>query len=517
MDEKDEQKYVSEALCITYLKDATHIGEFLNSIGEEDVQRSVNDLLKTIMVDNIDGVTIVCEMNYVDRLYRDTYYAYFATKYHNTKRNCKRLFFFSGNLGLDTFFSYDDASENKLQENFVGVSILKPLSQGKIGRTLLDPVKLHIHAYIRTTDFQFFLFGHTLQVEAFPYSSQDGEMMTCAETTAWNIIEYYGVRYPEHKTALPSEMLHLVESMSYERDLPSSGLSVYNISYLLKAFGFSPRICIRKDECNERLGVNEFHRMFHYYVESGFPLAVAVKIPKMTGHAVVCIGHGTCEETDHRDTSFLGENVCPCINSADMYNTYVLMDDNQMPYRIEPFDGFTVYHDKGATISGFIVPLPEKVFLEAMNAEAIARKILQDEKVGIKCLGKEVCSQITNENPLVFRLFLTSARKYRGIRIRGSCTNDIVRKFYGGYPLPKFVWVAEISDWMSYQSGMVVGEIVIDATATGANIEDAIILIRYGNIWMYRSYHDEKRTWCCKQDSNSSCAYPLYVNNLKNC
>ena len=457
--------------------------------------------------------------NYVDRFYRDTYYTYFAAKYKQINRNCKRLFIFDYIFDREDFFCYTDEIEKKLQEHFLGICTLKPINQGKIGRTLIDPFKLHIPAYIRTTEFQFFLFGHNFKINAFPYSSQDGEMMTCAETTTWNILEYYGTRYPEHRTVLPSEMLRSEETFSYERNLPSKGLSVFDISYLLKTFGFAPRICIKEKDSNEEETINKklllnFKRMFHYYVESGFPLAVSVQIPKMNGHAIVCIGHGKKEkrEENETDSAFLELSDYPCINSADLYKDYVLMDDNQCPYRIETFNKFTLYHSKGAFVNGFIVPLPKRIFLEAMDAETIARGILENEHFGLPKWSSDLQENITEENPLVFRLFLTSARKYRGVRIKNAKDDNNGIRFYSGYPLPRFVWVAEIATLRSYNQNLINGEIIIDATAASGNATDRIIMIRYGCKWIHK-FNNE---WVLTK-STKSLPYPMYINNLKNC
>ncbi len=87
--------------------------------------------------------------------------------------------------------------------------------------------------------------GHNLTVEAYPYSSQDSETMTCAETTVWSILEYFGTRYSEYRTILPSQLISELERISQERILPSRGLDYCKVSELLKIFGFSPRLYAR--------------------------------------------------------------------------------------------------------------------------------------------------------------------------------------------------------------------------------------------------------------------------------
>ena len=504
-------KVDTEEVFIASVPDMNNIDDILVRIGEEpDENGGVKEFLCEIFKRHGASLTIVCEKNYVDRVYRDTYYNYFAVKYRSVSRDCKRLFIFSGALTIDDFLSYDNKSEDSLQEHFIGVTVLKPLAHGKIGRTLLAPDKMNVYAYVRATEFSFFLFGHELTVEAFPYSQQDGEMMTCAETTIWNILEYYGTRYPEYRTVLPSEMLHLMEQNTCERNLPSKGLLLYDISFLMKKFGFSPRIYSKGKDRD----VSRFHRMFHYYVESGFPLAVAVTSDKL-GHAVVCVGHEKLSDVsgEHiNDLDFLRLRDYPCINSADMYDRYVMVDDNQFPYQVESFDEFTLYSREGAKVDCFVVPLPKRVFLEAMVAENIARSILGDASLGLSYWGEEAGLNVNRDNPLVFRLFLTSARKYRGVRIRNSGTDSKAQKFYGRLSLPRFVWVAEFAKKSDYDAGMIAGEVVIDATSViNVRPTDSVIFIRYCNIFLqYRN------NWKKRYTDNAE-PYPVYENNLRLC
>lgn len=211
---------------------------------------------------------IFVESDYVDKVYRDSYYTFFSNKHISPERNCIRLSIFKGELSSLNIEDFSQKNEDNLQAQFVSSIVLRPLPCYFIGRTLLDPSKLKIPAsYIRTTSFSCVLYGHELSVNAFPFSSQDSETMTCAETSVWSILEYYGTRYPEYRTVLPSNMIKKLENMSYERNLPSKGLSYQSVTALLKTFGFSPRLYARqaymKGECD--VEVKMFRLIFHYY------------------------------------------------------------------------------------------------------------------------------------------------------------------------------------------------------------------------------------------------------------
>lgn len=49
--------------------------------------------------------------------------------------------------------------------------------------------------------------GVKLFIEGFPHSSQDSETITCAETTIWAAMEYFGTRYSDYKPVLPSTII----------------------------------------------------------------------------------------------------------------------------------------------------------------------------------------------------------------------------------------------------------------------------------------------------------------------
>ncbi|MBR1672654.1 MAG: hypothetical protein IJ702_06985 [Fretibacterium sp.] len=484
-------------------------------------QRMLNSILNLFPL----PVTVVCETGYVDKVYRDLYYTYFASKHLPYSKDCWRLSFFCGELGVEDFYTYSEANEKCLQESFAGICVLRPLAIGMVGRTLLDPDKLKIQsASIRTTKFSFIILGHELVVRAFPFSSQDAEVMTCSQTTVFNILEYFSVRYPEYRAVLPSQMMSEVEHRSTERVLPSTGLHYLTMSALLKTFGFSPRVYTReaftsKDETDKAKIPEKFKRIFHYYVESGIPLAVGVDIAELScGHAINCIGHGQPKE----DIS--GVKTCPIgqyqyINAADLYDDYVVMDDNCYPYKIEGFDEIAPQYKTRSEVFMFAVPLYKRIFLEATDAAAILERIFQMEEFSFAKVVPEVIKKtgepVDVKNPLVLKIFLTSSRKYR--KFRASKESDIhASAFYATLRLPKFIWVAEISTYCAYRRNEVFGEIVIDATSRRREqILDSLILIRYLNFVGFRA-SAETNVDLNKMQKADVMKYPycMYQNNL---
>lgn len=455
---------------------------------------------------------IFIETEYVDKVYRDSYYTFFSNKHITHERNCIRISLFKGTLSSVNIEDFSDQNEDYLKSVFVGTIVIRPLSGCFIGRSLLAPSKLNIQqSYIRTTNFNCIIYGHEFCINAFPFSSQDSETMTCAETSVWSILEYYGTRYPEYKTVLPSNMIKKLEDTSYERNLPSRGLTYQSVTSLLKTFGFSPRLYAKQAYIvNNNKDI--FRRIMHYYIESGIPVALGIERKNNIDsseekHSIVAIGHA--KERISPQVEMIG--VFPVINSADFYNKYVIMDDNSIPYTVEQYDKFSIYNNGEAVC--FSVPLYKRIFLEAKDAEDIFYELLKTS--GLQKIIQDTIPIDLNTN-LVLRIFLTSSRKYKKIRATGSTSYEATA-FYQQLIYPKFLWDAEITTLEKYNDEEIYGEIVLDATSDRNNPENSIICMRFLDLFSYRLPNEPihiLKDFDRFSDIKTSTTYKMYINNL---
>ena len=83
----------------------------------------------------------------------------------------------------------------------------------------------------------------------------------------------------------------------------------------------------------------KFRHILHYYIESGIPVALGLKLGEENKHSVINIGYKVPE------TSELGreltcaydqdsKNILWICDTADIVDTYCIMDDNRVPYKI---------------------------------------------------------------------------------------------------------------------------------------------------------------------------------------
>ncbi len=396
-----------------------------------------------------DDLFVFIEYPYVDKTYRDTYYNYFASKKDDYPRNTIRLSFFKIKIVESDFRSQEKIQW--LQDNYLGFLIIRPTFPFIIGRNVIDP-----NAF-KNTDFVICkvrynatVNGIKLYVLGFPHSSQDQETITCAETTVWSILEYFGHKYAEYRPSLPSQVNDVLGKFSFERLIPSKGLTAGQISYALKEFGFGVKI-YSKIAYN-----NDFERLLRIYVESGIPI-VGVVENSVIGHALNIIGRSNVTQSSIsklKPIKTFASNV-NVFDFADIEVDYIFIDDNYPAYRTANINSPSSYYSNplwnGCTITNFIVPLYPKIYMEAGEAR----------KTGLALL--EELNLITNKDILI-KNFLTSSRSFKNELALNSTLNDDIKDLLLSISMPKFVWVMEITDMNMIMSGLANGMVILDAT-----------------------------------------------------
>lgn len=406
-----------------------------------------------------DDLTIVVETDYVDKVYRDSYYTLYSTKLRDYSRSCVRLSFFE-----PIFDEYTEITVNNiesLKRAYLGYLIIRPLAESCIGRNLISPKAKRISSMlICKTSAHPTCMGLKMRVEGFPHSSQDGEVMSCAETTLWSILEYFGSKYSDYRPALPSDIIAALKPFSYERQIPSSGLSFEQISIVLKNQGFGSKVYERNNPM--------FQEIFTCYIESGIPLAVCIET-KDFGHAVVCIGRKDINRDiiqTEGDSQIYGKNYCiwnKCVEE------FIFNDDNYPSYQPTTFKKPTAYYSDvdwhSGIITHFIVPLHPKVYLDA--------------ELAIQASNYLVAKKINVPEHNVIRTFLVSNRTYREYIIKNDDISEEIKQVYLHIDMPKFVWVTEISDKNSFCNNKVNGLILLDATGSKLDNEGYSSLLFY--------------------------------------
>lgn len=457
----------SASPLLDFIFEGLHINMCDNSAKDNVVHR-----LSEFLTDFRADLSVVVESGYIDKCFRDEYYNYFSSKLLSTPRNCVRLSFFNPNVKDD----FSNESLKKLENEYLGFVVLRPLKR-IIGRNVISTDALNKKGdtfRIMRVKIPSSCLGIKHFAVGFPHSSQDGEMMTCAETTIWGIMEYFGNKYPEYSPVLGSAIHQSLASMSVERQLPSSGLTFNQISCALKKEGFGPIIYYNETFLQECLAC---------YIESGIPVAICLKNDKIC-HAVIGIGHNKL------DLNNISKAPKETIGLTNIYvwnrfvNDFIINDDNWYPYLSIPFyNPAKKYIDAGfnrwenAKITMICVPLNSKIYLDAYKAMWLSKEL------AVEML------KVRNES--VIRTFIASSRSYKQYLMLNAGLHDSLKEVLWGYDMPKFIWITEISDINDCKNGKINGLMILDATNPKAD-ESNIIWAHYDKFYHYYDIKDVK-------------------------
>lgn len=509
---------IDDHIDLSHMNTIRYDGEMFVTVTEENKNLVISDFCKAIFKYNLSeaGVdeqnelyeedlrelldsfprpyTIVQEFYHIDKSYRDTYYTYYSNQHFLVKRYSRRLSFFQMEIDKESFLSENEELDRRIKESFMGACVINPLVTGAIGRTLIHPkyiIKNNSCAYLRLSRFVMHIYGKRLEVEAFPYRMQDEETMRCAEVTLLNLLEYYANSFKDYRSVVPNDILESEQRHSHERVLPAKGITYPILTKVLSEFGFSPRLynltSIDVFSLSQVTQADELRRWMHYYIESGIPVAVNL-LPVGTGgsgHSIVCIGHGEAKKElmksamKKRWISWENKETChPIINSADLYDDYAIIDDNQPVYQIKRFDQLSVFPDM--RVENIAVPLYKRMFMDGPDAAAIIRSILHHKEYGINNWSGDFLEPGEN---VVMRLFMASSYGLKGYRIK-TLNNQYAKETYAIVPMPRFVWVCELYRMGDYAEMMAFGEIILDATSAPGrgNSYRSLILMHYPKV-----------------------------------
>ena len=499
----------------------------------------ISRMLETLREDSdgrIDSLSILVEPYHIDSVYRDSYYSILSRSHLDSKRYSYRLVFFEGNLNENHWAQISGNDPGKaydLQSIFMGSCVLNPQVSGSIGRTLISPKYLVRCSYlnskhssssniyrVRVSKFKITVRGMPLYVEAFPYRMQDSLSMMCAETTLINLVEYYANEFREYPLLRCSKIHELEAEYMNERTVPVRGISYLVASKMLAANGFYPRLFgTDSTEKQNRM----FRRALFHYIDSGVPVAVNVSAQDgAIGHSLLCIGHRGFDNRRWSEACNHGQIIrrqysskCDTYASipnivdrayrrfsehrpswfnvtfaADLCDSFVVCDDNHIPYQARPFSELSLHDDMEN--SNMLVALHKSMMLDAWDAEGALLGILENGKTG---LHKWIDQQLEEpdysserESPaldVVVRLYMASSRRFKQARVK--CLDPFRSDLYGMVPLPHFIWVAEFylkdeflkafCNPTALDEAYAISEIVFDATSRPANDSDSAVLI----------------------------------------
>ncbi|MDR2383556.1 MAG: hypothetical protein LBD76_06720 [Prevotellaceae bacterium] len=425
------------------------------SIKTETIKQELTAIMNVIR----DDVICFMEYPYVEKVYRDSYYSFFSKKHNPCHRDSLRISFFINDknrpINADNYFTIAD-----LEDYFLGYISLRPTTYRIIGSSFLHPLIMKDHDFVCCLCRKTVLInGLKLAVHGFPYCSQDNESITCSEVSILNIMEYFGHKYPEYSTILPSQIAKMLSKQIYERQLPSKGIMMPHISYVLKKLGFGVIVhsCENENNNTNIYQDNDFRESLFIYIESGIPVILLSE-----NHAILAIGR---KETFDNHKKSLFKRIKNITSFTDFVSHLLVMNDNRPPYELMDYD---IQESNKFNINFFIVPLYSKVNMNAYGLKKsfnATLRVLHEE-------AKHVQFVRDNKN-CVYRYFFTSSKSYKDYIAKSQ---DLLYNFKIlalNKSMPKFIGVVEIINKTNFEKKnkmdeiVIEGLVVLDATESG--------------------------------------------------
>jgi len=469
----------------TYIEPIANGEELIKKLLHEEfgISDTLTGLLYTNLIkphfDNFKPNTyMLAETDYVDKVYRDSYYHYYSSKLPKYKRNSVRISFFEERIDSADF--WDKEKHSALQGKYRGFIVLRPTDPFIIGRSIVSPHLLKSNNFnVCVSKFHTTANGVKFTVRGFPHSSQDTETISCAETSLWAIMEYFSNKYSDYQPVLPSKIIRTLNQVSSERQMPSKGLNIAQMSYALKEYGFGAKIYSRNQYDKQ------FDSLLSCYIESGIPVIVAMENRKSggsIGHSLLGIGHDNIENNDI--DNILPTNTIPSKN-IELYDydtikkDFIFIDDNQPAYQKASLDKPAIHYSDtswhNCEITYFIAPLYPKIYLEAYEAKNYVLRFITDGP-----------APLINDSKVLLRFYLASSRSFKDEIAKNETIKEDLKGILLETSMPKFIWVAEVSSKDLIKQKKANGIIILDATEANIYFNKPLILAAYqGNLILF--------------------------------
>lgn len=462
--------------------------DWLTADAHEKAVEPLASILRTVRDNGCQ--TLVVELAYVDGDWRSEHKAFWATRHLERSVTTPRVHFFADMIPAAEVPLLDPASR------YLGYAVIRPAPLGPVGRTLISvPASPQPFAdALCTVTEEPSIFGTTFEVTGVPFAQQDGELMRCAHTAAWQV--HY---VAQGRGLVPRRLSADISSLpnrSFRRNVPSEGLTAEETQGALKELQLPallydvydlPELPVKlpddattadepydvpKDVSGSRPHAEELRerltRIICRYVSSGFPVIV-FSASRRDHHAFTIVGWR------YRDATQSSVDLIAC-------------DDQAGPYVVIADPLHDVEH-RGVWYS-LLIPLLEKVEMSGEGAERASfehaktsAEAVAAVAAGSELLSAEDLTELDHDLAAIWPTMTTLRSKKISVRtrlVRGrelkrliaeqGRGDDVVAR-YRLASLPNWVWVVEFQDRERRKNNeaCVLAEIVFDSTTHDQN------------------------------------------------
>lgn len=484
----------------------------LESVLAERQARS--DITKAIIghLTELGAKTVLVEEDYIDRDFSEAYTAYYAKTFRRHRKLCTRLLFFSESM--DFLSNTDDISktieslENVGKRSFLGWAVMRPISQAPLSQIILKapsaPSGFEGHPLVRAP-YTAHLLGVEFVVDGIPMTQQDSRIGACAQAVIWVMARHFNARHRGPWLSIVSITNAAIATPDHfiNKVIPAGSeyLTGNNMVAALRVAGRETLLYAAPGN-PPNWGQLRPVDIINRYIDSGIPVLVGLGFRNQDiGHAVVATGQVLRPS--------LGSALPNRPTRAEFCEAFYVNDDQLGPnIRVGVGPGSSIAETSAYNISEncqyLIVPLPEKVYLPAEKAEAIAWDVLAQYstdwdahkrkhagKLGSsEALGDGIVAAFKS-NQAIARTYLTYGWKYKHRGMRNKLPNA-ARRIIRNLDTPRFLYVTEFytvdtCSGKPVKDRRIFAHCAVDATAKNQDM-DSVLLFHAPGMCMWHAH-----------------------------
>ena len=425
----------------------------------------------------------IIENEYIDLDYSASYYEQRGRSFTPTSRGTTRVHFFADDLTKRRLVNASEHTVRAMKSSYLGFTVVRPDHPITLGRTLLA-CPTHIAGksarFATRGTTQVDLAGIALEIDSCPFVSQDEKIMACATAALWMSTAPLAEKISgvtQHTTAEITGM-----AMSLRRPFGPSvgrrGLSIPEMEQALLQIGFDPGVYYYPT-------AEALVEICHLFSDSGIPPILTIETAGGR-HAVTVVGY-----TLSRPASL--KYYAPGVLSSHQFVSELIIHDDQrgmyLLAKVQPSTNpsarpkaeLEIQTDMGPEIArcdAIIVPLPGRVMLDVREIKTQAEEWINQGKL----------LNLIEDRNVVYRIILVRSNVFKQTLLKRRDTGgssggypDRLATFARGLPMPRYVWLVEVSyedDWdpADRDSPPVIADFVFDSTMTAIMRLDYLLL-----------------------------------------
>ncbi len=192
-------------------------------------------LLRCIAVARENGAkSVVVETRYLGSDFRSEFAHFYSRTFAGVPDSAHRIHFFTEALDASRLLHLDDGV------GYLGYVVIRPSPLGAVARAMLRPPRNYADAVRTAVSEEVHLFGQPLSVDGVPFSQQDARLGACAHSSAWMCHTVAALRGVVPMRPTGDFAVEADSSLLPARSMPTSGLTVAQLSDLMRRFNLPP-------------------------------------------------------------------------------------------------------------------------------------------------------------------------------------------------------------------------------------------------------------------------------------